>query len=91
VSLRDALRRGLEHEVVVAAVRQSLAGGNEGARVSAVRLLADLETWKAAGEDCPRCAQMKAEAPKAREELGRLIERRAAGIASEQLEPLARP
>jgi hypothetical protein len=74
-SLREALRAGLDHEVVVGAVRQSLNGGNESARVAAVKFLADLELYRKEGDDCPRCAQVKAEAPTVREKLTRDLER----------------
>jgi hypothetical protein len=57
-SLREALR-GLDPEKVKAAVEQSLAGGNESARVSAVRLLADLEPFR---DGCPACAEREREA-----------------------------
>ena len=72
--LREALRAGLDHEDVVAAVRQSLSGGNESARVAAVKFLADLELYRKDGDDCPRCAQVKAEAPAVREKLNRELE-----------------
>lgn len=73
-SLREALRAGLEHKDVVDAVRQSLNGGNESARVAAVKFLADLELYRKDGDDCPRCAQVKAEAPAVRDKLDRLLE-----------------
>lgn len=72
--LREALRAGLDNEDVVAAVRQSLSGGNESARVAAVKFLADLELYRKDGDDCPRCAAWKAEAPAARDKLNRELE-----------------
>jgi hypothetical protein len=41
-SLRDSLRDGLDHELVKTAIERALAGGNESARVAAVKFLADL-------------------------------------------------
>src|SRR5262245_51896143 len=46
VSLVEAIRDGLDHDLVLAALRQALAGGNESARVAAVRLLADLSPYR---------------------------------------------
>jgi hypothetical protein len=52
-SLRDRLRTRLDPEKVQAAIEQSLGGGNESARVAAVRFLADLadlEIYRKDGE-----------------------------------------
>jgi hypothetical protein len=65
LSLRERLRTGLDPATVLAAIQRSLAGGNESARVAAVKLLADLELYRQDGE-CPRCAQIKAGLPDAR-------------------------
>jgi hypothetical protein len=45
-SLRERLRDQLDHDAVIAATERALAGGNESARVSAVKFLADLELYK---------------------------------------------
>ena len=45
-SLRERLRDKLDHETVIAAIERALAGGNESARVAAVKFLADLELYK---------------------------------------------
>ena len=63
LSLRQALRDGLDHEDIVAAVKQSLAGGSEPARVAAVRFLSDLELYRKDGDECPRCAARSKAAP----------------------------
>ena len=55
-SLRQHLRDKLDHATVVEAVQRSLAGGNESARVAAVKFLADLELYRKDGDECPRCA-----------------------------------
>lgn len=44
--LRAVLRDRLDHETVIAAIERALAGGNESARVSAVKFLADLELYR---------------------------------------------
>jgi hypothetical protein len=49
-SLRDALREGLEPELVVATAREVMAGGNQGAKVSAIKLLADLDLYRTPDE-----------------------------------------
>jgi hypothetical protein len=45
-SLRHHLRAQLDHDVILAAVQQTLAGGNESARVQCIRFLADLELYR---------------------------------------------
>jgi hypothetical protein len=77
-SLREALRAGLDHELVVATANEVLSGQNQSARANMIRFLADLELYRKEGDDCPRCAQVKAEAPAVREKLKQLIESRAA-------------
>jgi hypothetical protein len=74
-SLRTILREQLEPEKVKAAIEQSLAGGNESARVAAVKFLADLELYRRDGDECPTCAAMKAEAPQAWAKVERLLEK----------------
>jgi hypothetical protein len=64
-SLRDELRN-LDPKVVRAAIEQTLAGGNESASVSAVKLLADVDAFRKDGDECPRCAAVKADGPAAR-------------------------
>jgi hypothetical protein len=68
-SLREFLREGLDHETIKAAIERSLAGGNESARVACVKFLSDLELYRKDGDECPRCAAMKAEGPAAREQV----------------------
>jgi hypothetical protein len=50
-SLRALLRERLDPELVLGAVQQALAGNSEAARVSAVKLLADLETYSRGSEE----------------------------------------
>ena len=75
-SLRDELRN-LDPKVVRAAIEQTLAGGNESARVSAVKLLADVDAFRKDGEDaCPRCAKFTAAASaEAQEKVWTMISR----------------
>jgi hypothetical protein len=77
LSLRDVLREQLDHGKVKAAIEQSLAGGNESARVSAVKFLADLELYRKDGDECPVCAKRKGEAGDVRERLAALLNGRA--------------
>lgn len=83
-SLRDVLRSELDPLRVKAAIEQSLAGGNESARVQAVRFLADLELYRQDGE-CPRCAARAADAEAGghRARLIELLSRRADGWAEQ--------
>jgi hypothetical protein len=74
-SLREFLREGLDHETIKAAIERSLAGGIESARVACVELLSDLELYRKDGDECPRCAAWKAEAPAAREQVWQMISR----------------
>jgi hypothetical protein len=75
-SLLQHLRDTLDHTTVVEAVERSLAGGNESARVAAVKFLADLELYRKDGEDvCPRCAAWKAESAGAAEKVLEMISR----------------
>jgi hypothetical protein len=66
-SLRAELRK-LDPAVVRGAIEQALAGANESARVSAVKLLADVDAFSRDGQ-CPRCAEADGEAVGARERL----------------------
>jgi hypothetical protein len=62
-SLRQHLRETLDHETIKAAIERALAGGNESARVAAVKFLADLELYRKDDSDgCPRCAKLTAAA-----------------------------
>jgi hypothetical protein len=74
-SLRQHLRANLDHSTVLGAVQRSLEGGNESARVAAVKFLADLELYRKDTDECPRCAARKAEGPAARERVNELIAR----------------
>jgi hypothetical protein len=71
-SLRARLREQLDPAKVQAAIEQSLAGGNESARVQAVRFLADLELYKADSEDA-RLREYQAHIKTASEEFTRKI------------------
>jgi hypothetical protein len=75
LSLRQFLRDGLDHETIKAAIERSLAGGNESARVACVKFLSDLELYRQDGDECPRCAAWKAQAPAAREEVWQMVSR----------------
>jgi hypothetical protein len=76
-SPRQHLRDKLDHATVVEAVERSLAGGNESARVAAVKFLADLELYRRDSEGCPVCAeaeaQREASSDKDRELLSKLV------------------
>jgi hypothetical protein len=74
-SLREFLRDGLDHETIKAAIERSLAGGNESARVACVKFLSDLELYRKDGDECPRCAAVKAEGPATRERINEWIAR----------------
>jgi hypothetical protein len=75
-SLREFLRDGLDHETIKAAIERSLAGSNESARVACVKFLSDLELYRQNdGDECPRCAAWKAEAPAARDKVWEMISR----------------
>jgi hypothetical protein len=56
-SLREFLRDGLDHETIRAAIERSLGGNNESARVSAVKLLSDLDLYGGRDGVCSRCGQ----------------------------------
>lgn len=81
-SLRARLREQLDPEKVQAAIEQSLAGGNESARVAAVRFLADLELYKEGGEQ-DRAKEMKQAAADARAYLEAALARQAAAYRAE--------
>jgi hypothetical protein len=73
-SLRQHLRANLAPASVLEAMQRSLAGGNESARVAAVKLLADLELYRKEGDECPRCAAIKAEGPDVQERIAQRLE-----------------
>jgi hypothetical protein len=75
-SLREELRK-LDPAIVRGAIEQALAGGNESARVSAVKLLADIDAFrKDEAVGCPRCAKFtEAESEAARAKVDELISR----------------
>lgn len=81
-SLRARLREQLDPEKVQAAIEQSLAGGNESARVAAVKFLADLELYKESGEQ-DRAKEMKQAATDARAYLEAALARQAAAFKAE--------
>jgi hypothetical protein len=73
-SLREKLRDQLDHNLVKTAIERALAGGNESARVAAVKFLADLELYKADG-DLDWRERMKGELAAAREQFDELVRR----------------
>jgi hypothetical protein len=79
-SLREELRK-LDPAIVRGAIEQALAGNNESARVSAVKLLADVDAFGRKDNLCSRCGMTPedydAEAHGARERLIALVEGRA--------------
>jgi hypothetical protein len=79
-SLREELRN-LDPSIVRGAIEQALAGGNESARVSAVKLLADIDAFRQDGE-CPVCAEREADAQTGRHRK-RLIELLSRGAPDE--------
>jgi hypothetical protein len=86
-SLREELRT-LDPKIVRGAVEQALTGGNEAARVSAVKLLADLDVY--GGKECPVCAKTAAiDMGEVRAKVDRLIARDAAALAAAQVEERA--
>jgi hypothetical protein len=63
-SLREELR-SLDPAIVRGAIEQALSGSNESARVSAVKLLADVDAFRKDDEaGCPRCAKFTEAASK---------------------------
>jgi hypothetical protein len=73
-SLREELRT-LDPAVVKAAIEETLSSANQSAKVAAVKLLADVDAFKQSGDECPRCAAWKAEAPGAAAKVDRMISR----------------
>jgi hypothetical protein len=55
-SLREELR-SLDPAIVRGAIEQALSGSNESARVSAVKLLADVDAFRKDDAARPRCAK----------------------------------
>jgi hypothetical protein len=86
-SLRAELQK-LDPAIVRGAIERALAGDNESARVSAVKLLADVDAFRQGGE-CPVCAEREAEAEahgeKSREMILRLILGRAEHLVGDVL------
>jgi hypothetical protein len=81
-SLREELRK-LDPAVVRGAIEQALAGNNESARVSAVKLLADVDAFSREG-GCPVCAEREAEGPAEALKLLALLEKYIEFIAREE-------
>jgi hypothetical protein len=79
-SLREELQT-LDPAIVKAAIEQALAGGNESARVSAVKLLAGIDAF--GREICPVCAEVAAEAEAHADENREMILRLIHGRAEE--------
>jgi hypothetical protein len=77
-SLREELRK-LDPTVVRGAIEQALAGGNESARVSAVKLLADIDAFGRDRESEDRTRAMAIAGAEARERLAGLLNVRARG------------
>jgi len=69
-SLRAELQK-LDPAIVRGAIEQAFAGSNESARVSAVKLLADIDVYGGKNNQCARCGstpeELEAEAVGARE------------------------
>jgi hypothetical protein len=76
-SLREELGN-LDPKVVRAAIEETLAGANQSAKVSAVKLLADVDAFrKDESDSCPRCAKFtEAESKAARTKVDELISRK---------------
>jgi hypothetical protein len=74
-SLREQLRRGLDPELVVRTANEILAGENQTARGNMIRFLADLELYRKDGDECPRCAAMRANGPANRAKVDEMIAR----------------
>jgi hypothetical protein len=74
-SLRQYLRDGLDHATIKAAIERSLSGDNESARVACVKFLSDLELYRKEGDECPRCAAVKAAGPESRAKIDEMIAR----------------
>jgi hypothetical protein len=88
-SLRQFLRDGLDRETIKAAIERSLAGGNESARVAAVKFLADLELYRQDGDEEDRIAAGQKAAAEAREYLSRELARPAPYEEQRLIEELA--
>ena len=75
-SLREELRT-LDPAIVRGAIEQALAGGNESARVSAAKLLADIDAFRKDDDREDRKAAMAKAGAEARAHLARELARRA--------------
>jgi hypothetical protein len=76
-SLRERLRDQLDHGVVQTAIERALAGGNESARVAAVKFLADLELYRKDADEEDRAHAIAKAAASARQYLANALARRA--------------
>jgi hypothetical protein len=76
-SLREFLRDGLDHETIKTAIERALAGGNESARVAAVKFLADLELYKKGGDEEDRAREIAKANAEAAARFDELIARKA--------------
>jgi hypothetical protein len=83
-SLRERLRDQLDHGVVQTAIERALAGGNESARVAAVKFLADLELYRKYAEEEDRAHAIAKAGAEARQYLANALARRA--VSHEQRE-----
>jgi DNA-binding transcriptional ArsR family regulator len=83
-SLRERLRDQLDHGVVQTAIERALAGGNESARVAAVKFLADLELYRKDADEEDRARAVAKAAADARQYLATALARLA--VSHEQRE-----
>lgn len=88
LSLRETLRDQLDHETIKAAIERALAGGNESARVAAVKFLADLELYRGDDHEAEQTREKLAE--QARGELEKLIPRVEVRLSKAELPMLDR-
>lgn len=84
-SLRQHLRDTLDHETIKAAIERALAGGNESARVAAVKFLADLELYRKDGGKDDWERERAIVTAEAAERFNRLIQQRAAAHEQRQV------
>jgi len=83
-SLRDELRN-LDPKVVRAAIEETLAGDNQSAKVSAVKLLADVDAFSRDGGKEDRARERAKAGAEAREHLARELAKRARHHEHEQV------
>lgn len=86
-SLREELRK-LDPSIVRGAIEQALAGGNESARVSAVKLLADIDAFSKDGDEEDRARAMAKAGAEARAHLARELAQRARVHEQDQVRDL---